>query len=275
MGDTKQIKKLSLLTFNTLGTPLFAPYITKRYRKTAQLINESDADIVFLQEIFTYYHFYLFQKKLTKFPYAIYQKNFYGPLGGLVIFSKIPLTDPAFKTFSFPKKAVVPWYTRVMRHGILSAKVKNVPVRVATTHLSSDNVHDLTPKNTLYNLIKSQSEETAAWVNQYSSQEESLVLAGDFNIAKNSQLYQDLLVAAKITDAYAKADTPTYFPDRVSYFYQAPKDRCDFIFYKNGKKKLKIQTTDHQFVERELLSNGDLSYLSDHIGLHCILEVNK
>ncbi|SRR6266568_2685885 len=273
MGNKRKQNKLSLLSFNTLGTPFFAPYITKRYRKTAQLINSGNFDIICLQEIFTYYHFYLFKKKLTNYPYAIYQKNPFGPRGGLVIFSKLPLSNLEFVSFSYPPKTFIPIYTRLAQQGILSAQIEDFSIRIATTHLSSDTIHNLTPKNKLYYLIKSQSQEVATVINRY-AQEQSLILAGDFNIAKKSALYQEFLHKAQANDVFANDEKPTYFPDRVSYFYRAPADRCDYIFYKTRQKRIAVRSSGYEFVKDETLSNNKKSYLSDHIGLHCILEVN-
>lgn len=267
--------KLSLLTFNTLGTPFFAPNISKRYRRTAHLINSGDYDIVCLQEIFTYYHFYLFKTILTNFPYAVYQKNPFGPRGGLVIFSKYKLVNPQFKSYSYPQNTYVPLYTKIAQQGILKAEIEQTNIRIITTHLSSDNTHELTTENKLYNLIKSQSQEIADVINKYVADKKSLIIAGDFNIAKRSSLYTNFLKSTQVSDVFEKDEIPTYYPDRVSYFYQSPKSRCDFIFVKSAHKNFKILKTDAAFVEEEMLSNGKKSFLSDHIGLHCILEVNK
>jgi endonuclease/exonuclease/phosphatase family metal-dependent hydrolase len=266
--------RLSLLSFNTLGTPVFAPYITRRYRKIAQLVTEGDYDIVCLQEVFTYYHFFLFQKALKKFPYAIYQKNTFGPKGGLVIFSKIPLTDPKFHSFSYPDKAFVPLYTKLAQQGILSAELKDKRLRIVTTHFSSDTVHDLSPANKLYTLIHSQSRQTAEFVNSIANVE-SLILAGDFNIGKYSKLYREFVTSTKVVDVFGKDDVPTYLPDRVSYFYRSPAGRPDNIYIKSARKNIKILKTGYAFTQLETLSNNKKSYLSDHIALHCILEVNE
>src|SRR5258708_24652377 len=169
-------------------------------------------------------------------------KNPFGPRCGIVIFSKIPLVNPKFISYSYPKKVFVPLYTKLAQQGILSAEFKNLSLRIATTHLSSDNVHDLKPKNKLYNLIHTQSQQAVVFANKY-SKNESLILAGDFNIAKDSILYQELLENAKVIDVFAREDTPSYFPDRVSYFYRAPADRCDFIFYKSQKNKINVLST--------------------------------
>src|SRR5882672_6943780 len=116
--ETQIKKELSLVTFNTLGTPFFAPDITKRYKKIGQLINEGDFDVICLQEVFTYYHLMLLQKKITKFPYVCYEKAFAGPRGGLVIFSKLPLSNQDYQTYSFPSNAHAPFYWKIATQGI-------------------------------------------------------------------------------------------------------------------------------------------------------------
>src|SRR6266567_3668477 len=138
MGGNEKHNKLSLLTFNTLGTPFFAPDISKRYRRIAHLINTGDYDVVCLQEIFTYYHLYIFRNILNQFPYVVYQKNPLGPRGGLVIFSKFKLVNPRFITFSYPQNTYVPVYTKIAQQGMLSAEIDQTSLRIITTHLASD-----------------------------------------------------------------------------------------------------------------------------------------
>ena len=265
--------RISILTFNTLGTPFFAPDISKRFRRTAHLINIGDYDIVCLQELFTYYHFYTFKSILKNFPYAVYQKTSFGPRGGLAIFSKVPLVNPQYFSYTNPKNVFIPIYDKVVRHGILSAQLENTNIKIVTTHLSSDTTHVLTPENKLYPLISVQAKELADFIHKNKSF--SSIIALDFNIAKHSVLYEKFLKETSVSDVFDKDEVPTYYPDRVSYFYQSPQSRIDFIFVKSVHKNFKIIKTDTAFVEKETLANGKKSFLSDHIGLHCILEVNE
>lgn len=95
------------------------------------------------------------------------------------------------------------------------------------------------------------------------------------NIAKHSMLYDEFLKKTDVIDVFERDETPTYYPDRVSYFYKSPQGRCDYIFIKSPHNSFKILGMGYAFADKEHLSNGEFSYLSDHIGLHCILEVNK
>lgn len=275
MGSNTSQKNISLLTFNTLGTPFFAPDITKRFMKISQLIKKGDYDIVCLQEIFTYYHLYLFKKHLNNFPFVIYQKNPFGPCGGLVIFSKIAVEPLEFISYSHPNQAYVPLYTKLAQLGILSVNIKPYSIILCTTHLSSDTVHNLTPKNKLYELIKTQSEEATSVVNRYAKKGISLILTGDFNIAKDSLLYKNFITNTNVTDVFYKKKGITYDPKRINYFYKADADICDYIFTNLKNGKIKILSIDYAFTEKEILINSKKSYLSDHIALHCTLSVNK
>jgi len=274
MNHTTQ-PTLSLVTYNTLGTPFFAPDITKRYKKIASLINKSKYDVVCMQEVLTYYHLYLLRSGLTNFPFVSYQKNPLGPRGGLVIFSKINLTNQSFFNYGYPKDGFVPWYARVAQHGILSCTLPSLSIRLATTHLSSDQVHDLTEKNKFYKYIGLQSREAAVELNRSEKKYGSVILVGDFNIAKGSELYQEFLKLTNATDLFANDKEMTYTNDRVPFFYTAPPNRIDTMYIKSKKKRMKALKTEHILVKPELLSNGKKGYLSDHIGLHCILEVHK
>jgi len=271
---TKPSHQLSLVTFNTLGTPLLAPDITKRYQYIAQEINKRDYDIICLQELFTYYHFFLFKKTLTNYPYVIYQKNPLGPRGGLVIFSKLKLTTKEFFTYIRPSHANVPLYVPLAQPGMLSAIIESFGIRICTTHLSSDVVHNLTPKNKLYQLIKSQTQEAAKLVNQYTKNGYPLILTGDFNIAKHSDLHEEFIKQTSASDVFVKEERPTYDPDRTTFFYKSPPGRIDFIFTKS-RQEIKPILTEHIFIDKIILEDGKKSYPSDHIGLHCILNLNK
>ncbi|HSX10011.1 MAG TPA: endonuclease/exonuclease/phosphatase family protein [Candidatus Saccharimonadales bacterium] len=274
MSD-KNSRTLSLLTLNTLGTPFFAPDITKRYKKIAELINEENYDIVCLQELFSYYHLLIFRKYLKNFPYVAFCPNPLGPRGGLVIFSKTKLTDTNFFTYSFPKEASVPFYAPISQPGMLISKCRDYQINIATTHLSSDIEHDLTPKNRLYALIKNQLEECANVVKRYAKNNDSFILAGDFNIAKESQLYKNFKSETSLEDIFISKNKPTYDPTRIKYFYKAKEGICDYVWLKTVTKQVAVAKTSYAFEDQYILSNHKKSFLSDHIGLLCTLSVNE
>lgn len=260
-----------MLTFNTLGTPLFAKDITKRYQKIAEILQESDLDIVCLQEIFSHYNHFLFSRWLTRFPYRIAKLSPFGLYGGLAIYSKVPLTFQRYHIYTYPPGTAIPFYTRLARSGILVCQLQDVPLTLATTHLTTDTVHDLTPKNKYYNLIRSQILQAAEL---FRETEQSVILTGDFNTAKGSLLYKEFLQVTGAKDTFAATDKITYSPERTPYRFPAEEEsRIDYIFYKENKDTIKPTNLIHTFVEPVSLGRGKQTYLSDHIGLSATLNL--
>jgi endonuclease/exonuclease/phosphatase family metal-dependent hydrolase len=151
------------------------------------------------------------------------------------------------------------------------AKLQNLPLTIATTHLTTDTIHNLTPKNKRYNLIRSQILQAAAI---FAEKEHSVILTGDFNTAKESMLYTEFLHATGATDTFARFEDITYSPERTPYRFHADvASRIDYIFYKENAVKIRPTEHEHVFTEQEILSNGKKSYLSDHIGLSTTLNL--
>lgn len=258
--------RLKLLTYNTLGTPFFAPDIAKRYKKITELLNQSDIDVVCFQEIFSHYNRYWMDKGLTNFPYRIYKPFTLGLSGGLAIYSKLPIELQTYYRYTYAKNIHVPPYTLLARSGILVGKFKNIPLTLATTHLASDTVHTVTPKNRLFPLINTQADQAADMVNSL-AQKGNVLIAGDFNVNSETEIYQTFLKKTKAKDLFQGDQTPSYAFDRIPYIYPAKTSkRIDFIFYK-GKMKIKTEKPELMFADKVDFQNSKASYLSDHTAL--------
>ncbi|HWY79075.1 MAG TPA: hypothetical protein VNW29_01830, partial [Candidatus Sulfotelmatobacter sp.] len=160
-------------------------------------------------------------------------------------------------------------------NGILNALIQPLSIRIFTTHLTSDVVHDLSPKDKYYSLIRNQSQEAAEEINRYTKKNELLILTGDFNIAKHSSLYREFLERSQLYDVFKDINNPTYSTNRIPYFYVAKlADSIDNIFI-SCPVKFKPIIVEQIFSEQATLSGGKKSYLSDHVALHCILEINE
>lgn len=263
--------KLKLLTFNTLGTPFFAKDITQRYKKIAEIINDSNTDIVCLQEIFSFYNQYLFKKWLTGYPYKIAKPSPFGLHGGLAIYSKVPIDYVRFHRYIYPEGIAIPFYTRLARSGFLVCKLREIPLILATTHLTTDTIHDLTPANKRYRLIRSQILQAA---DVFKEQENSVILTGDFNTGKDSMLYKEFLRVTGVKDTFATHNEITYSPERTPYRFPAEESsRIDYIFYKQNKLKIQPTELTYMFKDQVTLFKGKQSYVSDHIALSATLKL--
>lgn len=265
----------SLINFNTLGTPVFAPDITSRYKKTAEIINAENVDIVCLQEIQTYYHLYLFKKYLKNFPYIVYEKFLYGPKGGLVIFSKLPVVSPHFREFTaLGEFNNITFYSQLLRNGILTCQLKDKPVTIATTHLTCDYFFDWAPENKLYKTVAQQITDITHEIMPVLEKEKSIILTGDFNSKKGGRLYTSFLKETHLIDAFSDMETPTYDPTRIRYTFMANRSaRIDHLFYAKGKAHLTLHKHEQIFEKRELIGKNKSSHLSDHIGLKVNFDI--
>jgi len=265
--------KFSLLDFNTQGTPFYSPDLTLRYKKFSELIATEDPDIICFQEVSTYYHLFLLKKHL-KYPFFLYEKFFHGPKGGLVIASKIALEKVAFKKFvTLGSLKDISFWSQVVQNGMLICKCKDRPLFIINTHTFSDFEFEWSPTNHLYRFVKSHIEQIVTEINSLTLQGNKLIVAGDFNMKKNSRLYKYILEQTKALDVFKKDSFPTYYRERLNYKFKGKtSERIDFIFL-NNIKATQILTTAHVLDKQVKLANKKLSYLSDHIGLKVNFDI--
>lgn len=274
MSQHTRTVSFSVLSFNTLGTPFFAPLITARYKKLSELLEKSDYDVLCLQEVTTYYHVSLLKKYLKSYPYHAYKKLLLGPKGGVVIFSKLPLASIRYD--SFKSLGSVTMYTQLVRNGVLSCQLKGLPVRILNTHLISDFEYNSSEDNKYYKYVKRQMREVGVLMNTFAESGDTILAAGDYNVAKYDPMYRTFLDDAKAEDVFAKNEQPTYFYDRYQWHYQAARTvRIDYIFLLDKYDRMQIESTEHVFTEKVHLTPGNKNYLSDHIGLLSKFSIRK
>ncbi len=266
--------RISFLTFNTLGRPLFAPKTKERFKKIAEVIKENDIDIICFQEISTYFHLSLLKKYLKTYPYCAYKKFFYGPKGGVVIFSKLALEETSYTSYStLGGFRNISLYSHLLRNGMLICKLKDYPIHIVNTHLTTDFEFKWSAQNRFYNFVRLQVEE-AAVVMQELSKEHTVIMAGDFNMAKDAALYTNFLETTGATDLFHTFSFPTYYNDRLTHrLIGKTSERVDFVFLKQEKEKFGTITPSHLFEKQLKLSDGTMSYLSDHIGLQITFSI--
>ena len=104
---------LTVATLNTRGVPVTGSQLARRYRAIAEALEASDADVIAFQEVFTYWHLRLLARRMRSFRHVAYRPSPAGPAGGLVTFSRLPVSARAYRGFGFPAKAPgVSWPAR-------------------------------------------------------------------------------------------------------------------------------------------------------------------
>jgi len=76
--------------------------LARRYALIGAGFDAGDADVICCQEVFTYWHLRLLARRLRSFRHASYRPAPAGPAGGLVTFSRLPVSDTAYRRFGVP-----------------------------------------------------------------------------------------------------------------------------------------------------------------------------
>ena len=243
--------RLTVASLNTRGVPLFSSDLRSRYTAIAKAFETSDTDVVNLQEVFTYYHLRLLRTSMPSYR-ASFRPSAAGPAGGLVTFSRHPVTGTTYKRFPTPPVAEIRALPRMSRltaslQGMLRTGLPGITI--LNTHLSANRDGDWSPTSRYHGLQQTQLTTLAQYAGTV---EEPAVLTGDFNIARDSSLYRNFLGNSRLTDAFGDDCPPTFHqaylpPDR-------PPHCIDFVLLSGPK--LTVES-----------AHLDDSYPSDHLGL--------
>src|SRR5215469_18198340 len=98
-GDAGRVRgnaRLTVATLNTRGIPVTGSQLARRYQAIGEAFEVSDADVVAFQEVFTYWHLRLLARRMSSFRHVAYRPSAAGPAGGLVTFSRLPVSACAY-----------------------------------------------------------------------------------------------------------------------------------------------------------------------------------
>lgn len=272
-------RKITLLSWNVCFleggiSMLFGGVLPwqKRMDRIVNKIQELDADILCLQEVFSpeashtllqrlqsqYTHFYY---DMGPNPIGFSMKNL-GIPGGLFVASKYPLKEENFIPY---KKEETPSYRA---YGFFSADIYSKGKKLAhliTTHLQPGS--EIEDRN--YRLLQ-----TKAISHTLKEMKFPALLCGDFNIVKNSQEAQEIFTlyesapyqgldwtCCELRDYWWKTKQDT------TAFLALPheKEWLDYFFYLKGSSK----NPPHLFTE--ILVANDLNFPEDALSDHQIL----
>ncbi|HEY3559558.1 MAG TPA: endonuclease/exonuclease/phosphatase family protein [Kribbella sp.] len=238
---------LTIVSLNTRGLPLFGSALRTRYTAIAEAFEKSLVDVVNLQEVLTYRHLHLLRRSMPS-----YRTNFRpsaaGPAGGLVTFTRHPAVGTRYRRFP-----AAPTTAGLRRRARLDARLKGVlftrlpGLTVLNTHLLANHDGDWSTANRYYPIHHAQ---LTALTQYAGSVEGPMVLAGDFNIARDTDLYRDFLRSSGLVDAFGDDCPPTF---HQAYLRPGQPAHCiDFILLSN----LTAES-----------AHTDANYPSDHLGL--------
>jgi hypothetical protein len=91
-------EQLTVATLNTRGIPVTGSRLADRYAVIAAGFDAGDVDVACFQEVFTYWHLRLLVRRMRSFRQVSYRPAPAGPAGGLVTFSRQPVSGTSQTT---------------------------------------------------------------------------------------------------------------------------------------------------------------------------------
>jgi endonuclease/exonuclease/phosphatase family metal-dependent hydrolase len=201
---------------------------------------------------------------MTNYPYCLFEPFIFGPKGGLVTFSKIPVQKSALVSYPNPKifKKIF------LGKGVLINKIKDSAIYILNTHLTSNRDNDWSKTNRFYSVHISQIEKLKKAIENIKSFN-FLIISGDFNISKNSDLYKKITDGMQIKDVFRKYNSPTFHQEFMSKSEKS--NRIDYILIKT-KKRWSSTKKSHLFTKVQIAKKINKGFSSDHIGLQTLFS---
>jgi endonuclease/exonuclease/phosphatase family metal-dependent hydrolase len=256
---------LSLLTLNCFGVP--TPVTRPRLLAIARELNGSAFDLVCLQEAQTHGYARLLIEGCSQYPASAYEPFVYAPKGGLLTLSRLPIERQEFILYRersiVSPPAIMDW---ALHKGVLltAFHVGNVPLVVLNTHLNANYVANWTRRGR-YALVEHGQLQQLAEIVRAQPADALVVAAGDFNIPRDSWLYEEFLAASGAVDPLAGDMRPTLrLPRGVPSRLAQP---IDFTMLRLPAQPSISVRSEHHFDQPMPLAGGRFGYLSDHIGV--------
>ena len=260
-------KKISLLTFNIQGVPSYSKKTLDRLTLVAKHINQVSADVINIQEVFTYKHLNIIKSELTNYPYISFGKGVIGPRGGLVTFSKRKFTSSKYISYSFFELIKHRLFNVLRRNllsgkGILQSKLDE-NTEIINTHLIANSLNDQKSSQAFYSVYKKQIMKIASIIKNNSNK--VIFISGDFNIPKKSKLYSKMVNLLNSYDVFENNDDPTFH--KVFLPSGESGHRLDYIFINSKNLHYRVTYKNDLFSKRLLPKVINHGYFSDHLAL--------
>ncbi len=124
---------------------------------------------------------------------------------------------------------------------------------------------DYSINNRFSKYLDAQLKQISEVIKSLSAKKNEIIIAGDFNMAKDSPFYEQFIQLSQTKDIFTKFNFPTqhegYLPKHLE------RKRIDYIFLFSKYAQTTIDSAIHLFTTKVTVPNGKSLYLSDHIGL--------
>ena len=259
--------RVTLISLNTRGVPVFGSRLAGRYAVIGAALEAGDAGVACFQEVLTWWHLRLLARRMRSFRHVSLRPSPAGPAGGLVTFSRLPVSGTAYRGFGVPAQAPgISWVARLRAglKGALVTRLASPGLCVVNTHPVANRDGDWSPAGRFFPLHRAQLAVVARIVHRTAG---PVVVCGDFNVDRDSSLFAGFVGSAGLADAFEGSCPATF---RAEYLPAGEKPHCiDFILTAGG---VKAEAATMVLADKEPLAGGP-GYVSDHAGLRAGLLV--
>jgi endonuclease/exonuclease/phosphatase family metal-dependent hydrolase len=249
--------KMRILTFNTL----FRGRTRARMDALAALLDDSDYDIVCLQEVISPLILARLRRATPSYPHTSHSWTFPLVRGGQVTLSRWPMSRTHYTPYIPARPARPEW---LLNKGALFTRIKlpSGHLTVVNTHLSANMDMDWSPSNRYTKVERAELARLAKAVTRIDPAE-LLVVTGDFNVPRDSPYFATFASSAGLQDALAGSTEPTYRPECADI------GAIDQLLHTpNLKAEARVVLKD-----KVRLADGDRAGLSDHYAIAAILHL--
>ncbi|GAA3381979.1 endonuclease/exonuclease/phosphatase family protein [Cryptosporangium minutisporangium] len=267
---------LRLATLNICGLPPALsrlPPLEVRAAEIGRRIEASNLDVFNLQEVWGGRSLATVRRHLPSFPFAAWRRAVHGgPAGGLVTFSRYPLDEPRFRSFSgtAPRTSSLAFRAQrainARRQGMLATAISGWNVVIGNAHLTANKDGDWSPGSRYYRFHEEQVAVLHTFLREVRSPETTLtVVSGDFNIAADSKLYPLITEDGAWRDPFRDSDAVTYHPEFLPA--GATGHRIDYVLLSGDEARFPVLDSDTLFAEQLTTEDDTKIWASDHVGL--------
>lgn len=264
---------IHLASLNVCGLPSRLLSVAERAAYFCRRIDESDIDVVNLQEVWGRRTLEVIRARLPSFPFLAWRRGVAGqPAGGLVTFSRLPVGAVTYTSFrgARPAAAGVRFRAKLainsLLQGVLTVELAGLGAVVANTHLTANRDGDWTAAGRYHAFQRTQVGMLHAVLRRARTGGSPLVMvAGDFNIASDSSLYPLIVDGGAWRDPFAATDPATFHVEFLPP--GASGRRIDYLLVCGDAATFPVTGNGLLFDEPFTLSGGRRIYLSDHVAL--------
>jgi len=265
---TGGLAAIRVATLNVCGLPTPLPPLAERAAEFGRQLDESDADVVNLQEVWGRRTFAVIRSHLPSFPHVAWRRGLVAqPAGGLVTFSRRPIGAVTYRSFrgATPRRGGLPFRARnainTRLQGVLTTELNGLRVLIANTHLTANKDGDWSSANRYYPFQQAQLELLHASLPKATL----TILTGDFNIASDGPLYSKIVHDGAWRDPFAGSDLVTYHPQFLPS--GSTGHRIDYVLVSGDEAVHPVLDHEPLFTEPVTRADGRRMYVSDHVAL--------